>query len=291
MPVPFSQLFTSLRESIATQVPEFLVNFIEALIIAVLAVLLSFVVRWLIRVLLRWLAPTWGSYLSNTAQIAVLLYGLFLIVNVTGVIAASVLLTIITLFTAGAALSASSLINDGLATIRILTLGYYKVGDFVSLVGDVHGQVIEINAFSTFVRTREHDMLIVSNSDVVDDIIQVHTGFEGTEISVHVPVCVDHDRAQVVQLLREVANDYEERLIGEGFDTKVFHEFGSSSENYTIVVYVENSFALRRHYTNLSIRAGNKLNEYDIAVGETNDNRNELSGALTLYSKADELAN
>lgn len=284
MPIPFSELFTSLRKSIAAQVPEFLVNFVEALIIAVLAVLLSFVVRWLIRVLLKWLAPTWGSYLSNAAQIAIILYGLFLIVNVTGVIAASVLLTIITLFTAGAALSASSLINDGLATIRILTLGYYKVDDFVSLVGDVHGQVIEINAFSTFVRTREHDMLIVSNSDVVDDIIQVHTGFEGTEISVHVPVCVDHDRGQVVELLSEVADDYEERLTGEGFEPKILHEFGSSSENYSIIVYVKNSFALRKHYTDLSIEAGNKLNAHGIAVGETNDNRNELSGSITLHS-------
>lgn len=286
MPVPFSDLFVNLRETVATQIPPFLVNVIEAIVIAVMAVVLSFVVRWIIRGLLKWSAPTWASYLSNAGQIAVILYGLFLIINVTGVIAASVLLTIVTLFTAGAALSASSLINDGLATIRILTLGYYKVGDFVSLVGDVHGQVIEINAFSTMVRTRAHDKLIVSNSDVVDDIIQVHTGFEGTEIAVHVPVCSDHDRHQVVKLLTEVAEDYPDRLTGDGFDTKILHAFGSSSENYTIIVYVENSFKLRKHNTELSIAAGNKLNAHGIAVGETNDNRNEVSGSLTLVNSA-----
>ena len=285
MPVPFQNLFVELNNSITEQVPSFLANFIEAVVIAVLAIVASFVVRWLIRYLLKWLAPTWGGYLSNAAQIAILLYGLFLIINVTGVIAASVLLTMVTLFTAGASLSASSLINDGLATIRILTLGYYRVDDFVTLLGDVHGQVIEINAFSTFVRTREHDMLIVSNSDVVDDIIQVHTGFTGTELAVHIPVCCEHDRGQVMGLLTEVGENYAERLTDDEFGVKVFHQFASSSENYTLVVYVENSFQHRRQYTDLSIAAGNKLNAHGIDVGETNDNRNELSGTITLRNE------
>ena len=80
----------------------------------------------------------------------------------------------------------------------------------------------------------------------------------------------------------EVADGYPDRLTGQGFEPKVFHKYASSSENYTVVVYVKNSFSLRKHYTSLSIAAGNKLNSHGVAVGETNDNRNELSGSISL---------
>ena len=73
MPTPLHELFVELRESVATQVPSFLVNVVEAIVIAMIAVAVSLLVRWIIRIVLKWLAPTWGSYLSNAAQIAVIL--------------------------------------------------------------------------------------------------------------------------------------------------------------------------------------------------------------------------
>lgn len=257
-------------------------NFLAALVIAIAALVLSMLARRLINALLAERSPSWKDFLANVFQISVLLGGLALIVQITGMVSAAILLTILTLFTAGASLSASNLISDALATLRILSLGYYHVGDLVTVAGDIHGQVISINAFSTILKTRLRDKVIINNSTIIGEIIQVHTGYVGHELRIYVPVGSDHNREEVMEWLLEVGRAYPHRLAGPDFEPQVFHEHAPECENYTLTVYVEDQFEIRHHYTALSVAAGNKLNAHGVELGEPDYMQNEISGTLKI---------
>ncbi|MCB0064104.1 MAG: mechanosensitive ion channel family protein [Caldilineaceae bacterium] len=257
-------------------------NIFVAILIAAAAIALAIIIRQLLRAIIQRFTPTWSDVIGNIAQILILLGGLIFIINYTGLLSAALILTIVTLFTAGASLSASNLISDGLATMRILTFGYYGVNDLVTVVGDIRGRVAEVNAFSTVIKTRKHDKIIISNNAIISDIIQVHTGYPGHELAIHIPVCSEHDREQVVEWLLAVGNDYSHRLNRPGFETHVSHSYGSSSENYTLYVYIADQVEDRHHYTALSIAAGNKLNANGVEVGEVNANDNRVNGTLEI---------
>lgn len=283
--IPSSHFGASFMFDLSTQAD----NILNAVLIAVGTFALSVIVRSIVQAIVGRYAPTWREVAGTIGQAGVLLAGLALVIERTGVISAAVLLTVLTLFTAGASLSASNLIGDTLATLQILFIGYYRAGDLVTIAGGVHGKVLQINAFSTVLRTLTRDKVILSNSAVINETIQVHTGYIGHEVLVHVPVCSDHDRNEVVRLLIEVGETYAERMVGSEFAPKVFHTYGSSSENYTLAVYVADEFDTRHHYATLSIAAGNILNTHGIAVGETNDNRNEISGSIRFVNQVEQL--
>lgn len=264
-------------------------NLIYAILIAVGTFAFSIIGRSLAQSIVGRYSPTWREMAGSIVQIGLLLGGLALLIELTGVISAAVLLTVLTLFTAGASLSASNLIGDTLATLQILFVGYYHTGDLVTIAGGVHGQVVQINAFSTVLRTLTRDRVILSNSAVISDTIEVHTGYVGHEVLVHVPVCSEHDRKEVVRLLLDVGNSYKHGMEGEEYTPQVFHTYGSSSENYTLAVYVPDEFDTRYHTTALSIAAGNILNAHHVSVGETNDNRNEISGSLEVINRVERM--
>lgn len=264
-------------------------NILNALLIAVGAFASSIILRAVIQSIVGRIAPTWREVAGSIGQIAALLAGLALIIELTGMISAAVLLTVLTLFTAGASLSASNLIGDALATLQILFIGYYHTGDLVTVADGIHGQVVQINSFSTVLRTLTRDKVIISNSAVIGETIHVHTGYAGHEVLVHIPVCSDHDRKEVVRLLSEVGDSYIHGLTDPEYRVKVFHTYGSSSENYTLAAYVADEFDTRHHAAALSIAAGNLLNAHGISVGETNDNRNELSGTIQIVNPMEKL--
>lgn len=265
------------------------VRLLLAFMILLIAVLLAVAVQRIINGFLRQRAPTWGTFLINVLQTLLILGGLAAIVQVTGVVSAAVLLTILTLFTAGASLSASKLISDALATIRILSLGYYRVGDLVTVAGGTSGLVTNINAFCTVLKTRNRDKVIVNNSAVIGENVYVHTGYRGHELAVAVPIRLPHNRQQVIQWLLEVAADYPQRLIGTEFDPKVYHEFGATSENYTLILYVQDGFENRHHATAISLAIAEKLSANGLEIGvNIKGGPTEIKGSLRIGTLVEE---
>ena len=58
--------------------------------------------------------------------------------------------------------------------LRIRLLRYYRVGDWVTLGGNLQGRVIAINLFTTKLYTAEADYIMVSNRAVVNSPMIVH---------------------------------------------------------------------------------------------------------------------
>ena len=113
--------------------------------------------------------------------------------------------------------------RDLIATTKLLTFGYYKVNDTVTL--DSHtGKVVEITAFSTILETLSRDRVIVGNKEIVDKIIMNHTAVKGYTVLVTIPVRDAPNREQTLHLLLDVAQRCPDRLTGAEFAPDVLFE-------------------------------------------------------------------
>ncbi|MFN8495718.1 MAG: mechanosensitive ion channel [Caldilineaceae bacterium] len=209
-------------------------------------------------------APTWAGFLSNVVQLLVLLAGLSLIVYVAGLNTA-VILTVVAIFTAGISLALDGSVRDLIATTKLLTFGYYKVGDIVTLTGHT-GKVAEITAFSTILETGIRDKVIIGNKEIVDTIILNHTAVPGRTIQVMIPIRGAHNRAFVMESLQEIAQHYPDRLPGPEFAPNVFYELQPDHEKYTISLVIPNQVIPNRAITTLALAAAARLQENGIQV-------------------------
>lgn len=215
----------------------------------------------------RWLRPrmpTWAGFLSNVVQILVLLAGLALIVYVAGINTA-VILTVVAIFTAGISLALDGSVRDLIATTKLLTFGYYKVGDTVTLAGHT-GKVAEITAFSTILETGIRDKVIIGNKEIVDAIILNHTAVHGRTIQVSIPVRGAHNRQQVMEILQDLAQHCPDRLPGPEFTPHIFYELMPDYEKYAISVVIPNQVIPNYVITSLALEAANRLQEKGIQV-------------------------
>jgi small conductance mechanosensitive channel len=215
--------------------------------------------------LLHQRAPTWAGFVSNVVQILVLLIGLGLIIYIAGINTA-VILTVVAIFTAGLSLALDGSVRDLIATIKLLTFGYYKVGDMVTLDGHT-GKVVEITAFSTILETLSRDKVIIGNKEIVDKIIMNHTAVKGRGVLVNIPVRATPDRAQVMRLLLEVAQRCPDRLANPEFAPAVLYEVTPDYEKYSLTLVIPNEGNPGRVATWLSLEAANCLQENGIQLG------------------------
>jgi len=236
-----------------------------ALIVIIMLVVTGFVairLRRATHTLLLQRAPTWASFLSNVVQLLVLLAGLNLIVYVAGLNTA-VILTVIAIFTAGISLALDGSVRDLIATVKLLTFGYYKVGDVVTLTGNT-GKVTEITAFSTILETGIRDKVIIGNKEIVDTIILNHSAVQGHTTQVTIPIRGGHNRNQVMEILQEVAQQYPDQL--PEFPSNVFYELLPDYEKYTMVLVIPNQVNPNRAITTLALAAATRLQESGIQV-------------------------
>ncbi|HXZ13280.1 MAG TPA: mechanosensitive ion channel domain-containing protein [Candidatus Sulfotelmatobacter sp.] len=106
-----------------------------------------------------------------------------------------------------------NIVANFVAGVVILWEGPVKVGDLID-VGSTTGEVVRIGARGTWVRTFDNEVIIVPNSDFVNNRVTNWTANDRTvRLSVPVGVSYDADFHQVSHLLEEIARLNPEVLV------------------------------------------------------------------------------
>lgn len=141
-----------------------------------------------------------------------------------------------------------------------------KVGDRIE-VGEVDGDVIEIGARSTTVRTNDNIAIIVPNSKFITDNV-TNWNYTGPRVRFHVPVGVAYgsDVRKVEQLLLEVARENPDALTDP--QPKVwFRGFGESSLDFELLAWNTNLLHRKGQFiSDLNFAVYEKLNQHGIEI-------------------------
>lgn len=252
-------------------IPDWASGYLLDTLIVVVTLALSMLISGFIRrgvfALLHRFKPSIAGAVSNLTGIVTIIGG------VSGVlwyleIDPTVILAIVALATAAASLSLDGSFRDMIGTAKILSMGYYGVGDSVVL-GDFSGSVREIGAFSTLVVLEDGGLLRMGNGTIAENtIINLSQDRNGVEIQVRFPIWDSHNRALVVSSLKQVAGDY----AGGGLITdevEVYHAFVEGvGEVYLLTVIVKDYRDQRKVKSDLSIAGLNALEALSLPVGE-----------------------
>ncbi|MBS1786262.1 MAG: mechanosensitive ion channel family protein [Acidobacteria bacterium] len=141
-----------------------------------------------------------------------------------------------------------------------------KVGDRIE-VGEVDGDVLEIGARSTTVRTNDNIAIIVPNSKFITDNV-TNWNYTGPRVRFHIPVGVAYgsDVRKVEKLLLEVASENPNALTDPA--PKVwFRGFGDSSLNFELLAWNSNLLHRKGQFiSDLNFAVYQKLNEHGIEI-------------------------
>lgn len=141
-----------------------------------------------------------------------------------------------------------------------------KVGDRIA-VGDVYGEVMEIRARATIVRTNDHVDIIVPNSEFVSGRV-TNVSFGNQRVRFRFPVGVHYrsDVQVVAKALVEAGLEVDGAL-RDPMPVARFMEFGDSSLNFELWVWTEELFnrpQVLRSAVNFKI--WEKLKKYGIEI-------------------------
>lgn len=110
-----------------------------------------------------------------------------------------------------------------------------KLGDYIDVGGTV-GEVIKIGARGTWVRTFDNEVIIVPNSEFINNRVTNWTANDRTvRFSIPVGVAYNSDLKKVRSLLEEIARRHPE-VLPQPAPTAVVRTFGDNSVNFLLRV-------------------------------------------------------
>ena len=138
----------------------------------------------------------------------------------------------------GVGLGLQNVVSNFVAGIILLIEQPIRIGDRIA-VNDVLGDVIRIAARSTWVRTNDNVVIIVPNSDFINNAVTNWTAND-PQVRISLPVGVGYgsDPNKVRELLLEAARKHEQVLTDPAPDV-VFTDYGDNSINFTLRVWTE----------------------------------------------------
>jgi small-conductance mechanosensitive channel len=138
----------------------------------------------------------------------------------------------------GVGLGLQNVVSNFVAGLVLLIEQPIRIGDRIE-VNDVLGDVIRIAARSTWVRTNDNVVIIVPNSDFINNSVTNWTANDPrVRISLPVGVGYSSDPAKVRELLLEAARKHDHVLTDPEPDV-VFTDYGDSSINFALRVWTE----------------------------------------------------
>lgn len=196
--------------------------------------------RWLASGLLR--APPMKSGIAHSIQMGIGYLGFI----VSALLAASYtgldftnLAIVAGALSVGIGFGLQSIVNNFVSGLILLVERPIKVGDWV-VVGNYQGHVRRISVRSTEIETFDRSSVIVPNSDLITSTVLNWThGNSLGRITVAVGVSYDSDADHVYNLLHQVAQE-NESVLEEPKPVVVFEDFGASSLDFTLRVYIAN---------------------------------------------------
>lgn len=239
----------------------------------VLMALAAFVSGLLRRLLRDRLLPRAGLARGVSVAVSTLVYYFLIVVSLSVVIPLMIsgfsfqtLSVILGAVSFGIGFGMRNIADNFVSGLILLIERPIKVGDRIA-VGDVYGEVVEIRARATIVRTNDHVDIIVPNSEFVSGrVTNVSYGNQRVRFRFPVGVHYKSDVHLVKKALAEAGLEVEGALRTPPPEVR-FMEFGDSSLNFELWVWTEALFnrpQVLRSAVNFKI--WEKLKKYGIEI-------------------------
>jgi small-conductance mechanosensitive channel len=135
----------------------------------------------------------------------------------------------------GVGLGLQNIISNFVAGIVILWEGPVKIGDLIE-VGNTQGEVVRIGARGTWVRTFDNQVIIVPNSEFVNQRVSNWTANDRiVRLSIPVGVSYESDLDQVRDVLLEIAKSHSD-VLASPEPAAIVTGFGDNAVNITLRV-------------------------------------------------------
>lgn len=175
---------------------------------------------------------------ENVAKIVIIVATLMVIlsvwqINITPIIASAGI--------AGAAVAfaAKDTIANFFGGISLYVDKPFKIGDYIVLDAGERGEVVNIGARSTRIKTRDDIMITVPNSVIANTkIVNESAPIPNFRVRIPVSVAYGSDIDRVQEILLEIARD-NDNIIPEPAPRVRFRQFGESSLNFELLCWAK----------------------------------------------------
>ena len=214
------------------------------------AVLIIFVGRWVVKLLLKIIKSalekttveeTVRIFVANLLNTLLMVIIFIAAINQLGIETTSI---IAMLGAAGLAIGLAlqgSLANFA-AGILIVMFRPYKVGDYIE-AGSSGGTVLDIQIFSTVLKTPDNKVVVVPNGTIMDSSIINYTGQETRRVDIIASCGYDDDIDKVKDILQDILNQ-DERILEEPEPRIAVSELADNSIKFIVRPWVKSSDVL-----------------------------------------------
>ena len=158
-----------------------------------------------------------------------------------------------------------SIVNNFVSGLILLVERPVKVGDWV-IVGDHQGFVRRISVRSTEIETFDRSTVIVPNSELITGVVTNWTHGNSTgRVIVGVGVAYHSNPREVYNILSEIAKGHPKSLTYPA-PRVVFEEFGASSMDFTIRIYIGNITEVFDVTTELRMQIFERFKEHNVEI-------------------------
>ncbi|MBD8162621.1 small-conductance mechanosensitive channel MscS [Erwinia persicina] len=209
------------------------VNIVAAIVIVIIGMIAARFISNAVNKLLvtRKIDPTVADFLSGLVRYGIIAFTLIAAMGRVGVQTASVIAALAAAGFAFALALQGSLSNLA-AGVLLVTFRPFRAGEFVDL-GGVMGTVLNVQIFSTTLRTADGKIVVVPNGKIIAGNIINFSREPERRNEFIIGVAYDADVDQVLKLLREVV-DAEPRVLQERGVQIGLNELGASSVNFVV---------------------------------------------------------
>ncbi len=219
------------------------------------AVLIIFVGRWVIKLLLKIIKSalekttveeTIRIFVANLLNSLLMVIIFIAAINQLGIETTSI---IAMLGAAGLAIGLAlqgSLANFA-AGILIVIFRPYKVGDYIE-AGSAEGTVLDIQIFSTVLKTPDNKVVVVPNGTIMDSSIINYTGQATRRVDIIASCGYEDDIDKVKDILKDILNQ-DERILKEPQPRIAVSELADNSINFIVRPWVNSSDVLSVKYS------------------------------------------
>ena len=123
----------------------------------------------------------------------------------------------------------------------------YKVGDYIE-AGSAAGTVLDIQIFSTVLKTPDNKVVVVPNGTIMDSSIINYTGQETRRVDIIASCGYEDDIDKVKDILQDILNQ-DERILKEPEPRIAVSELADNSINFIVRPWVNSSDVLSVKYS------------------------------------------
>ncbi|MBE8596413.1 small-conductance mechanosensitive channel MscS [Xenorhabdus sp. BG5] len=221
---------------------QYAVNIVSAILILIVGLFVAKLVNKAVKrvMSLRGIDTTISDFLSAIIRYAIIAFTIIAVLGKLGIQTASVIAVIGAAGLAvGLALQGS--LSNFAAGVLLVIFRPLRTGEYVS-IGAVEGTVMQVQIFSTTLRTADGRIVVIPNGKIIADNIINTTREPDRRTQIMVGVAYDADIDEVKRVLSDVIQE-DQRIQHEKGVTIRLHEMAPSSLNFIVRVWTSNGDA------------------------------------------------